>query len=89
MSMTTIENKHGILADIWMNYRHEEEFEEFIRYNDLGLPIAYLVTMNIVKETEMSDSFVSDTFAMLLEGLGVEDTGFESIEDILQKASQA
>lgn len=88
MNTTTIENKHGILADIWMNWRNEEEFEEFIRYNDLGLPIAYLVTMNIVKKTELSDNFISDTFSTLLQGLGVEDSGFESLEDVLQKASQ-
>ncbi len=35
---TTFENKCDILSDLWMNYRFEKQFEDFVNYNDLGLP---------------------------------------------------
>jgi hypothetical protein len=81
---TTIENKVIILADLWLNYRYDEEFSDFIEYNDLGLPLAYAISEGIVKITDTAQSFVDETFGLLLAGLGVdEDTGFESLDDVL------
>lgn len=82
---TTIESKCEILADIWLNYRDDEEFTDFITYNDLGLPLAYAISSGIVEMTDRAESFIEETFALLLAGLDIEeDTGFESFDDILQ-----
>ena len=82
--MTTFENKCAILADIWINYRNDEQFEDFINYNDLGLPLAYMLDSDIVAKTDKCVPFVEETFQVLLDGLGIdEDTGFESIDDII------
>jgi hypothetical protein len=35
----TFDNKISILAELWMNYRDDEELQDFIEYNDLGLPL--------------------------------------------------
>jgi len=88
MSSTTLQSKHDILAEIWMNYRNDEDFKDFIEYNDLGLPIAYMVTMSIVKSTELSDKFVSETFDILLGGLDIEDTGFETLDEVMKAAEK-
>jgi len=82
MNTTTQENKANILADLWMNYRDDENFEDFISYNDLGLPLAYLLSAGVVKSTEQADKFVNETFDLLLASLEVEDTGFDNIDDI-------
>jgi hypothetical protein len=82
MSTTTQENKANILAELWLNYRDDENFDDFISYNDLGLPLAYLLSANIVKRTEQADKFVNETFDLLLASLEVEDTGFDNIDDI-------
>ena len=82
MSTTTQENKQNILADLWMNYRDDENFDDFISYNDLGLPLAYLLSAGIVKSTEQADKFVNETFDLLLASLEVEDTGFDNLDDI-------
>ncbi len=82
MSTTTQENKAEILAELWLNYRDDQNFEDFIAYNDLGLPLAYLLSTNIVKSTEMADKFIDETFELLLASLEVEDTGFETLDDI-------
>ncbi len=83
MEETTEDNKAFILADLWMNFRDDEQFVDFVEYNDLGLPLAYAISNGIVKTTERSTDFIAETFALLLAGLGVEDTGFESLDDIL------
>lgn len=80
---TSKENKASILADLWINYRSDEEFQDFVEYNDLGLPLAYLISEGIVKSTSKSDAFIDETFELLLSGLDVEDTGFESLVDLL------
>lgn len=84
MEETTYANKCAILADLWMNYRNDEEFTDFIEYNDLGLPIAYAIDSEIVKSTEIAQRFIEETFSLLLAGLEIEqDAGYESLDDIL------
>jgi hypothetical protein len=80
--MTTQENKAEILSELWINYKDDVNFEDFISYNDLGLPLAYAISMNIVKGTELSDKFINETFTLLLASLEVEDQGFENLDDI-------
>ena len=81
---TTLENKTIILADLWMNYRGDEEFDDFVEYNDLGLPLAYAISNKIVKNTDQSDMFINETFDLLLSALGIsEDEGYETLDDIL------
>ena len=82
---TSFDNKCAILADIFINYRDDEEFADFREYNDLGLPLAYAIANGIVSKTSKAETFINETFALLLAGLDLEDTGFESIEDLLDK----
>lgn len=81
---TKFKHKCAILADIWLNYRNDEEFVDFIEYNDMGLPLAYAIAEGIVESTPLAKTFVEETFDLLLAGLDVEDdTGFKSLDDIL------
>jgi hypothetical protein len=80
---TTFENKTSILADVWLNYRNDTEFVDFIGYNDLGLPLAYAISESIVDTTELATNFVNETFDLLLAGLGIEDKGFEHLDDVM------
>lgn len=84
MSETTFDNKAGILADLWQDYREDEEFADFIEYNDLGLPLAYAVANGIAESNPMIAQFIEESFRLLLLGLEIkEDTGFEVLEDVL------
>ena len=81
---TPTEKQVEILSDLWLNFRSDEEFQDFIEYNDLGLPLAYAINAKIVPLTEKAQGFINETFALLLAGLDVEeDTGFDSLDDIL------
>ena len=83
---TTYSDKLAILADLWLNYRDDELFEDFVEYNDLGLPLAYVLANDIVQTTELAEKFVNETFDLLVAGLGIEDTGFENLDQILSEA---
>lgn len=83
MEQTTYDNKLNILSELWMNYRHEAEFADFVEYNDLGLPMAYCLQAGIVKSTDMADKFINETFDLLLAGLDIEDQGFETLDEVL------
>jgi len=81
---TTFEAMAQILADLWMDYRGDKEFEDFIEYNDLGLPLAYLIANGIVDASPLSKSYIEETFDLLLASLEIqEDTGFETLDDLL------
>jgi hypothetical protein len=83
-SQTPFETKAEILADLWLNYRSDAEFTDFIEYNDIGLPLAYAIANDIVKTTDVATRFIEETFALLLEGLDIDDdTGFDSLDDLL------
>lgn len=81
---TTNENKASILSELWLNYKSDEEFTEFIAYNDIGLPLAYVIDNDIVQTSDLAESFISETFELLLAGLEIEDSeeGYESLEEV-------
>jgi hypothetical protein len=88
MTETTFSNKVAILADLWITYNNDETFEDFFAYNDLGLPLAYAIDNDIVVANEKTISFIEETFALLLGGLDQEDTGFESLNALLDLPEQ-
>lgn len=75
--------KAQILAEFWFLYRNDEDFIDFVEYNDLGLPLAYAISNEIVESTDTAQRFIEETFALLLAGLEVEDTGFEDLDELL------
>jgi hypothetical protein len=85
--MTDFSNKITILAELWMNYRDDDHLDDFIEYNDLGLPMAYLIMNEIVMPTERSELYINETFDLLLAALSIEDKGFTSLDELLNSAN--
>lgn len=83
MSETPLNIKAEILADLWMNCRDLDVFQDFIKYNDLGLPVAYLIANEVVQANKILNDFIEETFSLLLEVLDLQDTGFESLSDLI------
>ncbi len=86
ITTTHFSNKCEILGELWLKYRSEEEFEDFLDYNDLGLPIAYAIANDIVKPLDLAKSFVEETFDLLLVALGIEDEGWDNLDQMLSIA---
>jgi hypothetical protein len=83
MEGNTFDNKISILAELWMNYRDDEDLQDFIEYNDLGLPLAYFLMNEIVLPTLQSAVYIDETYNLFIASLGVEDAEWESLDELL------
>jgi hypothetical protein len=79
----TFENKITILAELWMNYRDDEDLQDFLDYNDLGLPLAYLLMNEIVLPTLQSHIYIDETYNLFIASLQVADREWESLDEVL------
>ena len=77
------ENKVTILAELWMNYREDEQLKDFIEYNDLGLPMAYFLMNELVLPTQQSEIYIDETYNLLIASLGVKNVEYESLDELL------
>jgi hypothetical protein len=66
--------KCEILGELWLHYRGDEIFKDFIEYNDIGLPLAYMIESEIVQATEYAKQYVNETFELFTEALGLSTT---------------
>jgi hypothetical protein len=81
--VTSFEAMCYILGELWMDYKSDKYFKDFIEYNDIGLPIAFLVDNELVEPTQLAKQYVYETWDIFLAALEItEDLGWESLEDI-------
>ena len=83
MPTTTFDNRALILGQLWINFKGEDEWMDFFVYNDLGLPLAFAFAEGIVNHTPTLEQYINETWDLFIEGLGVQDTGFDTIEELL------
>lgn len=86
--MNNFENKTTILAELWMNYREDDQIKDFIEYNDLGLPLAYLITNEIVIPTNQADIYINESYDLLVAALDVEDVEYESLDEMMDAGEE-
>ena len=67
-----------------MSHKSDEDFEDFVFYNDLGLPLAYAIDSDIVNATEEAKQLINETFEMLLEVFSLEDEGWETLTSMTE-----
>lgn len=76
-------DKAGIVGQLWIEFRNDEDFTAFMDYNDLGCPLAYMVAEGIVKEvTPLGEEMINETYKMLLDLLEVTDTEVEILDEV-------
>jgi hypothetical protein len=80
---TSFDTKCEILSDLWLNHKGDEGLDDFIEYNDLGLPLAFLVSEDLVTPSNRANDMINETFDLLIAALEIEDTGFDSLDDLL------
>jgi len=81
-------DKANILADYWMDYRNDPDWQDFMTYNDIGLPLSDgLAGGFIIELSEAGEAIINESFSMLCKKLGIEDTtADETLEDFLERA---
>ena len=84
--MTDFSNICEILGELYSNYRDDEQFEEFIDYNDLGLPLSYFVKEELAVATDEGIESIQQAWTEFLELIGAEDKGFTDLDSLLGSA---
>jgi hypothetical protein len=69
-----------------MEFRNDENFADFIEYNDLGLPLAYAFANGIASPKGNAEDFINETFDVLLGAMGVEDIGFANLDELFAES---
>lgn len=74
------EDKVGVLAELWIEFRFDEDFKKFIEYNDTGLPLAFFKANGLVNDlTPMGEQFIEESFDMLCETLEITEEEIDSV----------
>ena len=83
MATTPFSNKLAIIADLWINYRDDEHFKDFIEYNDLGLPLGYLINTELATPTDQGEMYITETFDLLCAALEIDlDRNYDSLSEM-------
>lgn len=85
---TDFSNVVNILGQLYINYKGQEDFEDFIDYNDIGLPLAYLASEGLCEINDDGQRYITETWNLFLAALEIEDTGFKLLEDLFNKAGE-
>ena len=87
--MTDLETQCAILSDLWLNYKDHEELKDFIEYNDLGLPLAYLVHTDLARVTDDGVPYIEETFNLLCASLELDtEAEYISLNEMLGESEE-
>lgn len=86
--MSDFSKKARVLSELWINYKEDNNFKDFIEYNDLGLPLAYFIDSGLVTPSDQAKYYVEETYDLLLAALGLSDSVFESLDEMLGSVPQ-
>lgn len=76
-------DKTGVLGQLWIQFRDDEDFETFMEYNDIGLPMAYYVAEGLVKElSPLGEQYIHETFDMFSQALNITEEEVDGLEVI-------
>jgi hypothetical protein len=86
--MTDFSNVCDILGELYANYKDDKEFSDFIEFNDLGLPLAYMVKENLAVPSDDGARYIVETWDLFLKSLNVEDSGFTDLDSVLESVEE-
>ena len=81
--------KCEVLAELWINYKTDDNLSDFIEYNDLGLPMAYMVNTGLSNLTDEGMKYVNETYNLFCLAIGVdEEKEFDNLNEMLQESEE-
>ena len=85
--MTEFDKKCEILSELWMDFRDDKNFQDFIDYNDLGLPLANFIYEEIVSVSPKARIFIGETWDLFCAALGIDDSqDYNSLQHMFLEA---
>ena len=94
MSKTPFSSKCDVLGALWLYYRqdamNDEAWSEFFEYNDIGLPLAYLIAEGLAQSTgEDSDQLIEETWNMFCGYINIDPNGeYKNIAEAFEASDQ-
>jgi hypothetical protein len=80
--VTGFSNKCAILGSLYANYKHDPKLSDFIEFNDLGLPLAYLTSEGLCELSTDGERYIEETWELFLASMNLNDTGFDELDDV-------
>ena len=78
-----IADKAGILGQLWIDYRDDENFSVFMEYNDIGLPLSYVVAEGLVPAlTPVGEDYINETIDMFFKLLEITEQEVDMLPKI-------
>lgn len=78
-----IADKAGILGQLWIDYRDNEDFSVFMEYNDIGLPLSYVVAEGLVPAlTPVGEDYINETIEMFFKLLEITEQEVDMLPKI-------
>lgn len=76
-------DKTGILAQLWIDFREDEDFSAFMSYNDIGVPMAYYVAEGLVNGlTPLGEQYIEETIDMMFKLLDITEEEVSALDEI-------
>ena len=85
---TDFSNQINILGEFYINYREDSELKDFLEFNDIGLPLAYLASEGLCEISDDGKKYVAESWEMFLLAMGITDEGFENLGEIFAKTGK-
>lgn len=85
---TDFSNQVNILGEFYINYREDSELKDFLEFNDIGLPLAYLASEGLCDISDDGKKYVAESWEMFLLAMGITDEGFENLGEIFAKTGK-
>lgn len=93
MSKTNFSDKCQILGDLWLLYRGDivgnEAWEDFFAYNDIALPMSYLISIDLVEAKDGASDYINETWDMFCEYIEIDaEEEYHSIAEAFDASSR-
>jgi hypothetical protein len=76
-------DKTGILGQLWIDFRDDDNFSAFMDYNDIGVPMAYYVAEGLVNGlTDLGKQYVEESIDMMFKLLEITEAEVEELDEI-------
>ena len=81
MNKMNFKEKASVISSLWIEFRHDEDFSDFMNYNDIGCPLAYVFSNGLATElSQVGIDMITETFNMFLGLLEVTE---DEINEVL------
>jgi hypothetical protein len=73
-------DKVGVISKLWIEFRNDGDFSAFMQYNDIGCPMAYMMSEGLINELNpVGEQLIEETFKMFLDLVNVTEEEIDSV----------